>query len=92
MIIEKNVLLKVHKLKKKVWLMNPQKVLIFGRKKVFTSWIRTHNLNASQLLYPLSHMAVAFNGMLLEFSPLLCLQPAAERKLITALPRDDKLG
>jgi len=36
-------------------------------------------------------MAVVFDGMLLEFSPLLRLQPAAERKLITALPRGDKL-
>jgi len=65
-----------------------QKVLIFG-KKVFTSWIRT--LNANQLLYPLSYMAVVFNGMLLEFSPLLHLQPSVECKLITALPRGDKL-
>ena len=35
--------------------------------------------------------AVVFNGMLLEFSPLLRLQPAAERNLITALTRNDKL-
>ena len=34
---------------------------------------------------------MVFDGMLLEFSPLLRLQPAAERKLITALPRGDKL-
>ena len=34
-------------------------------------------------------MAVAFDGMLLEFSPLL--QPAAEHNLITALTRGDKL-
>jgi len=32
----------------------------------------------------LSHTAVVFNGMLLEISPLLRLQPAAERNLITA--------
>jgi len=32
-----------------------------------------------------------FGGMLLEFSPLLCLQPAVERKLISALPHSDKL-
>ena len=38
------------------------------RKKVFTSWIRTHDLlDASQLLYPLSYMAVVFDGMLFEF-------------------------
>jgi len=36
-------------------------------------------------------MAVVLDGMLLEFSPLLRLQPAAERNLITALARDDKL-
>jgi len=35
-------------------------------------------------------MAVVFDGMLLEFSPLLRLQPSAERKLITALPHGDK--
>ena len=35
-----------------------QKVLIL-KKNLFTSWIRTHDpLNASQLLYPLSHMAI----------------------------------
>ena len=52
---------------------------IFEQKKnLFTSWIRTHDLlNASRLLYPLSHMAVDFDGILLEFSPLLRLQPAA---------------
>ena len=68
-----------------------QKVLIFG-KKVFTSWIRTCDLlNANQLLYPLSYMAVVFDGMLLEFFPLHCLQPTADHKLATALTRDDKL-
>jgi len=36
-------------------------------------------------------MAVVFNGMLLEFSPLLRLQPTAERNLITAFTQDDKL-
>ena len=51
---------------------------------VFTNWIRTRNLlNASQLLYLLSYMAVVFDGMLLKFSPLICLQPAAECNLIT---------
>ena len=69
-----------------------QKVLIFEKKNLFTSGIRTRDLlNASQLLYPLSHMAVVFDGMLLEFSPLLRLQPAAERNLITAFTRGDKL-
>ena len=68
------------------------KVLIFEEKNLFTSWIRTRDLLfASQLLYPLSHMAVVFDGMLLEFSPLLRLQPAAEHNLITALTRGDKL-
>ena len=62
------------------------------KKNLFTSWIGTNNLlNANQLLYPLSHMAVVFNGMLLEFSPLFRLQPAAECNLITALTRSDKL-
>ena len=36
-------------------------------------------------------MAVAFDGMLLEFSPVLCLQVAVERKLITAFTHGDKL-
>jgi len=36
-------------------------------------------------------MAVVFDGMLLEFSPLLRLQPAAECNLITVLTRGDKL-
>ena len=40
------------------------------RKKVFISRIRTRDLNASRLLYPLSYMAVVFDGMLLEFSTL----------------------
>jgi len=39
----------------------------------------------------LSHMAVVFDGMLLEFSPLLRFQPAAKRNLITAFTRGDKL-
>jgi len=44
-----------------------QKVLVF-EEKVFTSWIQTCGLlNASQLLYPSSYMAVVFNGMLLKF-------------------------
>ena len=42
-------------------------------------------------LHPLSHTAVVFDGMLLEFSPLLRFQPAAERNLITAFTRSDKL-
>jgi len=66
--------------------------LIFKKKKLFTTWIRTRDLlNASQLHYRLSHMAEVFDGMLLEFSPLLRLQAAVERKLITAFTRRDKL-
>ena len=38
-----------------------------------------------------SHMAVVFDEMLLGFSPLLCLQPSAERNLITAFTRGEKL-
>jgi len=38
----------------------------------------------------LNHMAVVFDGMLLQFTPLLRLQPAAERNLITAFTRGDK--
>ena len=69
-----------------------QNVLIFEKKNLFTSGIRTrYLLNASQLLYPLSHMAVVFDGMLLKFFPLLRLQPAAECNLITAFTRGDKL-
>ena len=65
--------------------------LIF-EKNLFTSWIHTRDLLfASHLLYPLSHTAVVSDGMLLEFSPLLCLQPAAERNLITTFTRCDKL-
>ena len=69
------------------------KVLIFKKKKkLITTWIRTRDLlNASQLHYRLSHMAVVFDGMLLEFSPLLRIQPAAERNLITAFTQRDKL-
>jgi len=67
------------------------KVLIFKKKKLFTTWIRTRDLNASQLHYRLSHMTVVFDGMLLEFSPLLRLQPAAEHNLITAFTHNDKL-
>ena len=36
-------------------------------------------------------VAVVFDGMLLEFSPLPRLQPAAECNLITALTHGDKL-
>ena len=36
-------------------------------------------------------MAVVFDGMLLEFSQLLRLQPSAERNLITTFTRGDKL-
>ena len=68
------------------------KSIDFRKKNLFTSGIRTRDLlNASQLLYPLSHTAVVFDGMLLEFSPLLRLRPAAERNLITAFTRGDKL-
>ena len=65
------------------------KILIFEKKNLFTSWIRTRDLlNASQLLYPLSHMAVVFDGMLLHF---FRLQPAVEHNLITALTHGNKL-
>ena len=67
-----------------------QKVLIF-KKKLFTSLIQACDLLfASQLLYPLSHTAVVLDKMLLEFSPLPCLQPAAECNLITAFTHGDK--
>jgi len=39
----------------------------------------------------LSHMAVVFDGMLLEFSPLLRLQLTVERNLIIAFTCGDKL-
>ena len=69
-----------------------QKVLIFEKKKMFASWIQIRDLlNAGQLLYPLSNMAAVFDGMLLAFSPLLCLQPTAECNLITTFTYDDKL-
>ena len=53
------------------------KVLIF-EKRVFATWIRTCDLQNASQLYPLSYMAVVFNGMLLNFSLLLGLQPPAE--------------
>ena len=63
----------------------------YAKSILFTTWIKTHDLqNASHLLYPLSYMDVVFSEMLLEFSPLLRLQFAAERKLITALTCSDK--
>ena len=59
---------------------------------LFTSWNQTRTLlNASKFYYPLSNMAVVFDGMLLEFFPLLHLQPAAEHNLITALTCSNKL-
>ena len=62
------------------------------KKSLFTTWIQTRDLlNASQLHYRMSHMAVVFVGVLLEFSPLLRLQAAVERKLIAAFTRGDKL-
>ena len=69
-----------------------QNVLIFKKIcspsgfKPATSWMQV-----SQLHYRLSHMAVVFNGMLLEFSPLLHLQVVLECKLITALTHGEKL-
>jgi len=63
--------------------------MIFEKKKIlFTSWIRTREfLNASQLL---TICAVVFDEMLLKFSSLLCLQLAAECKLITTITHVDK--
>ena len=64
----------------------------FLKKKLVTSWIRTYNLlNASSCSSHWAICAVVFNGMLLEFSLLLCLQPAAKRKLITASIHGDKI-
>ena len=69
-----------------------QKVLIFEKKSVhqLDSNLRPPECK-SVALYPLSHMAVVLDGILLEFSPCLRLQPAAERNLITAFTRSDKL-
>ena len=61
----------------------------FSKKKVFHQL--DSNPQPSQLLYPLSYMAVVFNRMFLDFSPVLLLQPTAECKLITALTHGDKL-
>ena len=66
-----------------------QKVLIFEKKKCSAAGFEP--ATSSLLLYPLSYMAMVFDEILLEFSPLYCLQPAAERKLITTLTRGDKL-
>ena len=52
-----------------------EKVSIF-RKKVFTSWIWTHNLlNASQLLYPLSYMAVVLMECCSSFFHFIVFNP-----------------
>ena len=40
---------------------------------------------------PIEPYGCGFDGMLLEFSPLLRLQPTVERNLITAFTRGDKL-
>jgi len=66
---------------------------VFAKEKnLFTTWIRTRDLLfASQFHYRLSHMTVVFDGMVLEFSLLLRLQAALERKLITAFTRGGKL-
>ena len=65
----------------------------FSRKKNFspagfkpaTSWMQVSCTNHWAI------SAAVFDGMLLEFSPPLCLQPAAERNLITAFTRSDNL-
>ena len=70
-----------------------QKELIFERKKLFTSWIPTHDLNASQLLYPLSYRCIWlwFSIECYSSFPLHRLRPTTEHKLATTLTRNDKL-
>ena len=70
-----------------------QKVLIFEKKKKPVHQLESNPRppECSKVHYPLSHMAVVFNRMLLEFSPLLCLQPVAESNLSNALTPGDKL-
>ena len=64
------VLLKLD-FKKRAW-----KKYWFSFKKVFTSWIRTHNLmNASQLLYSLSYMAVVLMECCLSFFHFIAFNP-----------------
>jgi len=59
------------------------------KNNLFTTWIRTRNL-----LYASPSCSTdwaVFDGMLLEFSPLLYLQAAVERRLITTFTLSDKL-
>ena len=62
-----------------------QKVLIFEKKSVDLN-PQPPECKSVALLFKLSVL-----WFLLEFSPLLCLQAAAECKLITALTLGDKL-
>ena len=69
-----------------------QKVLIFGEKRP------VHQLESNprppeckSVTLPIELYGCGFQWMLLEFSPLICLQPAAEFSLITALTCSDKL-
>ena len=67
------------------------------RKKVAHCWDSNHQPNlwlgiVSSAPYRLSYIcSVVLSGMLLEFPPLLRLQPAAEWNLITASTRGNKL-
>ena len=65
-----------------------QKVLIFEKKSV-------HHLDSSpqppECKSVTLTIELVFDGMLLEVSPLLRLQPAAERNLTIALTCGDKL-
>jgi len=56
------------------------KNVIFKEKKIgFATCICTRDLMfANYVLYQLSYFPMVLSGMLLEFSPLLQLQPAAE--------------
>ena len=69
------------------------KSIIFGKKPpIYQLDSNPQPLNASQLHYPLGYLSCGFRKKkLLEFSPLLHLQAAAERRLITALTCSDKL-
>ena len=58
-----------------------QKVSIFKKKSVKQLDSNPRPPESKSVALPIEPYSCGFNGMLLEFPPLLCLQPAAERSL-----------
>ena len=67
------------------------KVLILKKKAVHHLDLNLRPPECKSVVLPIEPYGCGFDGMLLKFSPLLRLQGAVERKLITALTRGDKL-